>query len=80
MINFAASEDFKDCRIIFTICEVNILKFIEKIKLTYKYYKSLGTKNRIKNEVQNHSKVSVRSDVYAFLTYPGVLPEERIEM
>ena len=50
------------------------MKLVKKIKLTYQYYKSLGKKKK----PQSSSDLNIRSDVYAFLTYPEpVIPGEK---
>jgi len=52
------------------------MKFTKRIKLTYKYYKSLGI--RKPKKTQKMSDLSIRPDVYAFLTAPQpVLESEK---
>lgn len=49
------------------------MKFIEKLKKTYAYYKALGKKKK----PQEIYDVKIRPDYYAFLTCPNpVLPSE----
>ena|GEM_PF-3459817 len=52
------------------------MKFFEKLKKTYKYYKSLG-KNSIQ---QQKAEVEIRPDAIAFLTCPyPVFEDKRIK-
>lgn len=47
----------------------------KKLKLTYKYYRSLGKKKGKQQEIKN---LKIRPDVYAFLTCPEpILPSEK---
>ena len=54
-------------------------RFIEKLKLTFAYYKSLDKveKKPKKTEPQPMEDLHIRPDVYAFLTYPGALECEK---
>lgn len=51
------------------------MSIFEKLKRTYRYYRSLGKKKGKQQEMKN---LKIRSDVYAFLTCPDpVLPSEK---
>ncbi len=51
------------------------MKFIEKIKKTYAYYKSLGKEEQ---KPQEFSDLNIRPDTFAFLTAPyPILPNEK---
>lgn len=51
------------------------MKFFEKLKKTYKYYKSLG-----KNSIQlQKAEVKIRPDAIAFLTCPYPVLESETE-
>lgn len=51
------------------------MKLFKKLKLTYKYYKSLGEKKK----PQNTANLKIRSDAYAFLTCPRSVLEDSEE-
>ena len=48
------------------------MKLLKKLKLTYRYYKSLGKKKK----PQNTADLKIRSDAYAFLTCPRAVRED----
>lgn len=51
------------------------MKLKEKLKLTYKYYRSLGKKKEKPQEIKD---LKIRPDVFAFLTCPEpILPSEK---
>lgn len=51
------------------------MTFIKKLKMTYKYYKSLG----MKKKPQNMEDLKIRHDAYAFLTCPRPVAEDSEE-
>ncbi len=54
------------------------MKFSKRIKLTYKYFKSLGKRPKPTKVPQSMSDIKIRPDVFAFLTCPNpVLPSEK---
>ena len=54
-------------------------RFIEKLKLTYAYYKSLDRAESKPERVnpQPMDELNIRPDVFAFLTCPGTLECEK---
>lgn len=48
------------------------MTFIKKLKMTCKYYKSLG----MKKKPQNKADLKIRHDAYAFLTCPRPVAED----
>lgn len=51
------------------------MKFFQKLKLAYKYYRSLGKKKEKPQEIKD---LKIRPDAFAFLTCPRpILPSEK---